>query len=190
MMVRLNKIYTRTGDDGSTGLVSGDRRAKDDARIEAFGTVDEANCTIGMARLHTQGSELDAVLSRIQNDFFDLGADLATPHTDEKLDYEPLRIVAAQVDWLETEIDRLNADLEPLRSFVLPAGSPLATHLHLARTIARRAERAMVTLAARETINPEALRYINRVSDFLFVAARHANDNGAGDVLWVPGKNR
>jgi cob(I)alamin adenosyltransferase len=109
---------------------------------------------------------------------------------DEKLDYEPLRIVAAQVDWLETEIDRLNADLEPLKSFVLPAGSPLATHLHLARTIARRAERAMVTLAAKETINPEALRYINRVSDFLFVAARHANDKGAGDVLWVPGKNR
>jgi cob(I)alamin adenosyltransferase len=190
MMVRLNKIYTRTGDDGTTGLVSGDRRAKDDARIEAFGTVDEANCTIGMARLYTSGSELDAVLSRIQNDFFDLGADLATPHTDEKLEYEPLRIVAAQVDWLETQIDRLNADLEPLRSFVLPAGTALATHLHLARTIARRAERAMVTLAAKETINPEALRYINRVSDFLFVAARHANDKGAGDVLWVPGKNR
>jgi cob(I)alamin adenosyltransferase len=190
-MVRLNKIYTRTGDAGTTGLGSGERRAKHDLRVEAYGTVDEANSALGLARLHAS-DELDTVLSRIQNDFFDLGADLATPDTGEKLDYEPLRITDAQVTRIEEDIDRLNADLQPLRSFVLPAGPPLSSHLHMARTIARRAERAMTALAAQdaETVNPAALRYINRVSDFLFVAARHANDKGKADVLWVPGKNR
>lgn len=189
-MVRLNKIYTRTGDAGTTGLGTGERRAKHDLRIEAFGTVDETNSTIGLARLHA-GAELDTMLSRIQNDLFDLGADLATPDT-QALDYEPLRIAQSQVQALEADIDRLNERLAPLRSFVLPAGSPLAAHLHVARTVARRAERLMTALAAieGEHVNPAALRYINRLSDLLFVAARHANDDGAADVLWVPGKNR
>ena len=189
-MVRLNRIYTRTGDDGTTGLVSGERRTKDDARVEAFGAVDEANAAVGVARLHSSDDALSRALSRIQNDFFDLGADLATPDTEEPPKHEPLRIAAAQVAWIEGEIDRLNETLEPLRSFVLPAGTALAAQLHVARTAARRAERAMVTLAKAEAVNPEALRYINRVSDFLFVAARHANDGGRADVLWVPGKNR
>lgn len=193
-MVKLNKIYTRTGDDGTTGLGSGERRLKHDLRVEAYGTVDEANSCLGLARLHTEKDfpELDAMLMRIQNDLFDLGADLATPDTGETLAYEPLRIIDSQVLRLETEIDRLNANLAPLRSFVLPGGSPASAALHLARTVARRAERHMVELAQKpdETVTPAALKYINRVSDFLFVAARVVNDNGAKDVLWVPGHNR
>lgn len=192
-MVKLNKIYTRTGDDGTTGLVAGERRPKYDLRIEAYGTVDETNAVIGLARLHTSDHpDLDAMLMRIQNDCFDLGADLATPDTGEKLDYEPLRIVDAQVERIEADIDRLNADLEPLRSFVLPGGTAASAHLHLARTVSRRAERLMVELAAREneTVNPAAIRFANRLSDFFFVAARWVNDHGRTDVLWVPGKNR
>lgn len=192
-MVRLNKIYTRTGDNGTTGLVAGPRRSKSDLRVEAYGTVDEANAFVGLARQHTgELSELDSMLMRIQNDLFDLGADLATPDTGEKPAYEPLRIVAAQVARLEGEIDRLNAELEPLRSFVLPAGSAASAALHAARTIARRAERHMVALAETEgeTVSREAIAYINRLSDFLFVAGRWANDRGRADVLWIPGKNR
>lgn len=192
-MVKLNKIYTRTGDNGTTGLVSGPRRLKSDLRVDAYGAVDETNAFIGLARQHTVGiADVDAILMRIQNDLFDLGADLATPDTGEKPEYEPLRIVATQVTWLETEIDRLNADLEPLRSFVLPAGSAASASLHVARTVARRAERQIVALAQVETeiVSPEAIAYINRLSDFLFVAARFANDKGHADVLWIPGKNR
>jgi cob(I)alamin adenosyltransferase len=191
-MVKLNKIYTRTGDDGSTGLASGERRAKHDARVEAYGDVDEANSAIGLARLSTAAMpELDAMLERIQNDMFDLGADLATPPSDQPLGYEPLRIVTAQVTRLEAEIDALNARLTPLRSFVLPGGSPAAAALHLARAISRRAERRMVALAASgEEVSAPALQFINRLSDFLFVAARVANHDGAGDVLWKPGQNR
>jgi cob(I)alamin adenosyltransferase len=192
-MVKLNKIYTKTGDDGTTGLVSGPRRLKDDLRVEAYGTIDEANSAIGMARLHTAGlSELDAMLMSIQNDLFDLGADLATPDTGEPPAYEPLRIAETQVDRVEHDIDQLNADLEPLKSFILPGGSPAAAHLHIARTIARRAERLMVELARTdgEIVGEPAMKYVNRLSDFLFVAARHANDQGRADVLWVPGKNR
>ncbi|MDX8478981.1 cob(I)yrinic acid a,c-diamide adenosyltransferase [Mesorhizobium sp. VK24D] len=193
-MVKLNKIYTRTGDDGTTGLGSGERRLKSDLRVEAYGTVDEANACIGMARIHT-GKEhpvIDAMLSRIQNDLFDLGADLAVPDAGRTLDYEPLRIVAAQTERVEKDIDLLNKDLQPLKSFVLNGGTPAAAALHLARTVARRAERIMVALAQHpaEHVNREALKYINRVSDFLFVAARAVNDNGKADVLWVPGKNR
>lgn len=187
-MVKLNKIYTRTGDDGTTGLASGARRAKHDLRVDAYGTVDEANAAIGLARLHADAA-LDAVLSRIQNELFDLGADLATPDTGEDLGYEPLRIIHAQVARLEADIDVANAQLAPLRSFVLPAGTPLAAHLHLARTIARRAERQMTALAAREAVSKEALAYVNRLSDYLFVAARVAN-LAEGDVLWAPGKTR
>lgn len=193
-MVRLNKIYTRTGDDGTTGLGSGERRLKSDLRVDAYGTVDEANACIGLARIHTQAGfpELDAMLGRIQNDLFDLGADLATPDTGKKLDYEPLRIVASQVTRVEADIDELNKKLEPLRSFVLPGGSEAAAALHLARTVARRAERIMVALAQEpdEQVNGDGLKYINRVSDLLFVAARVVNDNGNADVLWVPGQNR
>jgi cob(I)alamin adenosyltransferase len=193
-MVKLNKIYTRTGDDGTTGLGTGARRLKSDIRIDAYGTVDEANACIGMARVHTAGShpEIDAMLGRIQHDLFDLGADLCVPDEGKPLGYEPLRIVASQVARLEAEIDLLNKDLQPLRSFVLSGGSPAAAALHLARTVARRAERIMVALAQdpREHVNPEGVKYINRVSDFLFVAARVVNDNGNADVLWVPGKNR
>ena len=193
-MVRLNKIYTRTGADGTTGLGSGERRLKSDLRIEAYGTVDEANACIGIARTHTAGAHaaVDAMLARIQNDLFDLGADLAVPDTGKKLDYEPLRITAGQVLRLEQDIDLLNKDLQPLRSFVLNGGSPAAAALHLARTVARRAERVMVALAQdpAESVNPEGVKYINRASDLLFVAARTVNDKGAADVLWVPGKNR
>jgi cob(I)alamin adenosyltransferase len=192
-MVKLNKIYTKTGDDGTTGLVTGPRRLKDDLRVEAYGTIDEANSAIGLARLHTAGlPELDAMLMSIQNDLFDLGADLATPDTGEPPTYEPLRIAETQVDRVEHDIDRLNAGLEPLKSFILPGGSPAAAHLHLARTIARRAERLMVALARTdgEIVGEPAMKYVNRLSDFLFVAARHANDQGHADVLWVPGKNR
>jgi len=193
-MVRLNRIYTRTGDDGTTGLGAGNRRPKFDLRIEAIGTVDEANAAIGLARVHTGDAfpEIDAVLGRIQNDLFDLGADLATPEADRKLNHEPLRIAASQVARLEGEMDRLNENLQPLRSFVLPGGSPAAAALHLARTVARRAERVMVELSRKpgEHVNLEALKYVNRLSDFLFVAARTVNDNGKADVLWVPGENR
>jgi cob(I)alamin adenosyltransferase len=193
-MVKLNKIYTRTGDDGTTGLGTGARRLKSDIRIDAYGTVDEANACIGMARVHTAGAypEIDAMLGRIQHDLFDLGADLCVPDEGKPLGYEPLRIVASQVARIEAEIDLLNKDLQPLRSFVLSGGSPAAAALHLARTVARRAERIMVALAQdpQEHVNPEGIKYINRVSDFLFVAARVVNDNGNADVLWVPGKNR
>jgi cob(I)alamin adenosyltransferase len=192
-MVRLNKIYTRTGDDGMTGLTTGPRRLKSDLRVEAYGTIDEANSFIGLARQHTaEFAVLDAMLMRIQNDLFDLGADLSAPDTGETLAYEPLRIIAAQVTRLETEIDALNADLDPLRSFVLPGGSGAAAALHIARTVARRAERQMVELTRMEgeTVSHEALAYINRLSDFLFVAARWTNGKGKSDVLWVPGKNR
>lgn len=192
-MVKLNKIYTKTGDDGTTGLVAGPRRLKDDLRVEAFGTIDEANSAIGIARLHMQDMpELDAMLMSIQNDLFDLGADLATPDNGTPPEYEPLRIVENQVTRIENDIDQLNADLQPLRSFVLPGGHPAAAHLHLARTITRRAERLMVTLSRSEgeIVSAAALKYVNRLSDFLFVAARHANDRGRQDVLWVPGKNR
>ncbi|MHC5306108.1 cob(I)yrinic acid a,c-diamide adenosyltransferase [Bartonella sp. LJL80] len=186
-MVKLNKIYTRTGDDGTTGLVNGPRRLKADLRVEAYGAVDEANAAIGVARLRTSGT-LDAMLENIQNDLFDLGADLATPQ--DSADYESLRIVADQVLRLENDIDALNNALAPLTSFVLPGGSDASAALHLARTIARRAERVMVALHQHEDVGQSALSYINRLSDFLFVAARHANDDGKQDVLWIPGKNR
>ena len=192
-MVKLNKIYTRTGDDGTTGLVTGPRRLKHDLRVEAYGTVDETNSVIGLARLHTADQpDLDAMLARIQNDLFDLGADLAAPDTGEELSYEPLRIISAQVKRLESEIDALNASLDPLRSFILPGGAPAAAWLHLARTVSRRAERHMVALskAEGEVVSAAALEYINRLSDFLFVAGRHVNDGGKADILWVPGKNR
>ncbi|MDX8455501.1 cob(I)yrinic acid a,c-diamide adenosyltransferase [Mesorhizobium sp. VK9D] len=193
-MVKLNKIYTRTGDDGTTGLGTGERRLKSDLRVDAYGTVDEANACIGMARIHTAAEHpaIDAMLSRIQNDLFDLGADLAVPDDGRPLEYEPLRIVAAQTGRVEQDIDLVNKELQPLKSFVLNGGTPAAAALHLARTVARRAERIMVALAQdpAEHVNSEALKYINRVSDFLFVAARAVNDNGKADVLWVPGKNR
>lgn len=192
MMVKLNKIYTRTGDDGTTGLVAGPRRKKHDLRVESYGEVDEANSCIGVVRHHlADHPALDAMLMRIQNDLFDLGADLATPDTGKKLEYEPLRIVQAQVDRLESEIDTLNADLEPLRSFVLPGGTAAAAALHVARTVARRAERRIVALQdGGETVSAAAVAYINRLSDFLFVAARWVNDKGNTDILWVPGQNR
>jgi cob(I)alamin adenosyltransferase len=193
-MVVLSKIYTRTGDDGTTGLVSGERRPKYDLRVEAVGAVDEASAAIGLARAHLDAnqSDTDALLARVQNDLFDLGADLATPPGSERQGREALRIVAAQVERLEHEIDRLNADLEPLRTFVLPGGSQAAAALHLARTIVRRAERLMWALAAREpgSVGAEALKYCNRLSDLLFVAGRWINDRGAADLLWVPGQNR
>ncbi len=193
-MVKLNKIYTRTGDDGTTGLGTGERRLKSDLRIDAYGTIDEANACIGMARIHTAATHpaIDAMLGRIQNDLFDLGADLAVPDDGKPLGYEPLRITAVQTDRVEKDIDLLNKDLQPLKSFVLNGGTPAAAALHLARTVARRAERIMVALtqAPGEHVSREAIRYINRVSDFLFVAARAVNDNGNADVLWVPGKNR
>jgi cob(I)alamin adenosyltransferase len=191
-MVRLNKIYTRTGDDGTTGLGNGARVHKYDVRVEAYGTVDETNATIGLARLHTADHAVDAMLARIQNDLFDLGADLCTPLSHEPLPYEPLRIVEEQVKRLESEIDLLNAELSPLKSFVLPGGSAAAAYLHLARTVSRRAERLMTQLAAQhgEHVGGPALRYVNRLSDFLFVASRALNDQGRRDVLWVPGKNR
>ena len=193
-MVKLNKIYTRTGDDGTTGLGTGERRLKSDLRIDAYGTIDEANACIGMARIHTAATHpaIDAMLGRIQNDLFDLGADLAVPDDGQPLGYEPLRITAVQTDRVEKDIDLLNKDLQPLKSFVLNGGTPAAAALHLARTVARRAERIMVALTQNpgEHVSREAIKYINRVSDFLFVAARAVNDNGNADVLWVPGKNR
>ena len=194
-MVVLNKIYTKTGDDGTTALGSGERRRKSDVRVAAYGTVDEANAAIGCARLYAvagdANAELDAMLMRMQNDLFDLGADLATPETDEPPEYEPLRVSADQVARVEADIDALNAALEPLRSFVLPGGSAAAAHLHVARTVMRRAERLMVELSlGGEAVNPHAMTYANRASDFLFVAARATNDSGRADVLWVPGQNR
>ncbi|PRX37728.1 cob(I)alamin adenosyltransferase [Meinhardsimonia xiamenensis] len=190
-MVVLNRIYTRTGDAGDTALGNGARVSKADARVDAYGTVDELNSTVGLARLHATG-EMDSALSRIQNDLFDLGADLCRPLAEGEAEAEhpPLRIIAAQVERLEAEIDTMNAGLEPLRSFILPGGNALAAHLHLARTVARRAERLAVALARHEAVNAEAIRYLNRLSDWLFVAARVANDNGRDDVLWVPGANR
>jgi cob(I)alamin adenosyltransferase len=187
-MVRLTRIYTRGGDAGETSLGDGARVAKTDARVAAFGTVDEANAAIGVARLHVSG-DADAMLGRIQNDLFDLGADLCTPE-EENPAYAPLRVTEGQVERLEREIDAMNETLAPLNSFVLPGGSPAAAHLHVARTVTRRAERLIVALAAREKVNPAALRYANRLSDHLFVMSRHLNDNGARDVLWVPGGNR
>lgn len=193
-MVALTRIYTRTGDDGRTALATGERRPKYDPRIEAYGTVDETNACIGLVRLHTGADPgLDAILARIQNDLFDLGADLATP--SGKADASPagaLRIVDAQVERLEREIDTMNDGIAPLRSFVLPGGSAAAAHLHLARTVCRRAERLAVALSDRpdETVSPAAIKYLNRLSDLLFVASRHANARGETDVLWVPGQNR
>jgi len=184
-MVKLTKIYTRGGDAGMTSLATGERRAKHDLRIAANGAVDEASSAIGLARLHAAG-DLDAALARIQNDLFDLGADISTP---DSLD-GALRIVDAQVERLEREIDALNARLKPLDSFILPGGGPAGAHLHMARALARRAERAATALAAAEAVNPAAIKYLNRLSDLLFQMARHANDDGASDVLWVPGENR
>ncbi len=192
-MVVLNKIYTRTGDDGTTGLATGERVEKWNLRVESYGAVDETNSAIGVARLHAAGdSDLDAMLGRIQNDLFDLGADLATPERDKPLGWTPLRIVEAQVTRLESEIDQINAAIPPLNSFILPGGSALSAYLHVARTVSRRAERLVAQLAATpdEKVSAPALAYANRLSDFLFVAARRANDNGASDVLWVPGANR
>lgn len=190
-MVVLNRIYTRTGDDGTTALGSGERRPKYDLRVSAYGTVDETNAAIGVARLHLKSTvELDAMLGLIQNDLFDLGADLSVPQREGKA--ERLRIVSTQVVRLEGDIDSLNLKLAPLTSFVLPGGTAGAAYLHLARTICRRAERIMVELAAKpdEPVSDAAIQYINRLSDFLFVASRAANNNGADDVLWVPGQNR
>jgi cob(I)alamin adenosyltransferase len=192
-MVVLNKIYTRTGDDGTTALGTGERRKKYDLRIAAYGTLDETNSVIGIARLHTaEDAALDAALSRIQNDLFDVGADLTTPGKGKGPGGARLTVTAAQVDWLEAEIDRLNDELEPLRSFILPGGSAAAAYLHLARTVCRRAERLIAELSDRpdESVTREVLKYVNRLSDFLFVAARHANGKGARDALWKPGQNR
>ena len=191
-MVKLDRIYTRGGDKGMTSLGNGERVPKHDLRVEAYGAVDEANATIGLVRLHTAGSDLDAILSRIQNDLFDLGADLSTPEDE---DNDPrrrpaLRVTQVQVDRLEAEIDAMNARLSPLTSFILPGGSAAAAYLHLARTVVRRAERLVTALQDAERLNPAALSYINRLSDHLFVAARHANQDGTADVLWVPGLNR
>ena len=189
-MVVLNKIYTRTGDKGETALGNGVRVAKFDLRVSAYGTVDETNASVGLARLHAEG-DIDDKLAAIQNDLFDLGADLCRPDMakDAEAEYTPLRVTPAQVDRLESEIDVMNAELEPLRSFVLPGGSVLSSHFHLCRTVSRRAERLTVELAASEDVNPAAIKYLNRLSDWFFVASRIANDNGKRDVLWVPGKN-
>jgi cob(I)alamin adenosyltransferase len=192
-MVVLNRIYTRTGDDGSTALGTGERRRKYDLRVAAYGTVDELNAAIGVARLHVGADrDLDAVLTRIQNDLFDVGADLCMPDKGKGPGGARLDVTEAQVDWLERQIDRLNEELTPLRSFVLPGGSAAASHLHHARTVCRRAERLIVELADKpgETVTPAAVKYVNRLSDFLFVAARFANQKGTADVLWVPGQNR
>jgi cob(I)alamin adenosyltransferase len=190
-MVVLSKIYTRTGDKGDTALGNGARVAKYDARGEAYGTTDELNSIVGLARLHAEG-EMDVQLGRIQNDLFDLGADLCRPDMakDAEAEYPPLRVVMAQVERLEAEIDVMNADLEPLRSFNLPGGTALAANLHQCRTVARRAERLSVYLSSQEAVNNAVVKYLNRLSDWFFVAARIANDQGRADVLWVPGANR
>jgi cob(I)alamin adenosyltransferase len=195
-LVRLNRIYTRTGDDGTTGLGDGERRPKYDARVDAYGEIDELNCVIGLARLTTSVSgdpdlqRIEATLARAQNDLFDLGADLCFPPKPDESG--ALRVTASQVDAIESAIDELNIDLTPLKSFVLPGGSPAAAALHQARTVCRRAERAVVALAATEgeSVGAPAIAYVNRLSDYLFVAARYANKRGAEDVLWVPGANR
>jgi cob(I)alamin adenosyltransferase len=192
-LVVLNKIYTRTGDDGTTALGTGERRKKYDLRISAYGTLDEVNAALGIARLHTaDDAALDAALSRVQNDLFDVGADLCTPGKGRGPGGARLTVTVAQVTWLESEIDRLNAEIAPLTSFILPGGSPAAAYLHLARTVCRRAERLIAELLdkADESVTPEVLKYVNRLSDYLFVAARHANDKGTRDVLWKPGQNR
>ncbi|HTV37929.1 MAG TPA: cob(I)yrinic acid a,c-diamide adenosyltransferase [Xanthobacteraceae bacterium] len=192
-MVVLNRIYTRTGDDGTTALGTGERRKKYDLRIAAYGTLDEANAAIGIARLHTAGDAgLDAALAHIQNDLFDVGADLTMPGKGKGPDGARLTVTEKQVAWLESEIDRFNAGLAPLRSFVLPGGSAAAAYLHLARTICRRGERLIAELRDKpgESIGDDVLKYVNRLSDFLFVAGRYANDKGARDVLWAPGRNR
>jgi len=190
-MVVLNKIYTKTGDHGETALGNGARVPKDSPRVSAYGTVDETNATVGLARLHATG-DTDARLALIQNDLFDLGADLCRPEmpADAKAEYPPLRVNDAQVARLETEIDTMNKALSPLRSFILPGGSALAAHLHLCRTVSRRAERLAVALSAQDPVSPAAIKYLNRLSDWFFVAARVANGNGLDDVLWVPGANR
>ena len=190
-MVVLNKIYTRTGDKGDTALGDATRVAKHDARVSAYGTSDELNAFVGVARLDAS-DDMDAALARIQNDLFDLGADLCRPDmaSDAQAEYPPLRMIDAQVERLEQEIDAMNAGLQPLRSFILPGGAPLAARLHVCRTVARRAERLTVELAASEQVNPVAIRFLNRLSDWFFVAARFANDRGKNDVLWVPGANR
>jgi cob(I)alamin adenosyltransferase len=192
-MVRLNKIYTRTGDDGTTALGSGERRKKYDLRIAAYGTLDEVNAVIGVARLHTASDAvLDGALSHIQNDLFDVGADLCTPGFGKGPGGARLTVTDKQVAWLEDEIDRLNAELAPLRSFILPGGSAAAAYLHFARTVCRRAERLIAELKEKpeEIVTPEALKYVNRLSDYLFVAGRYANAKGTADVLWKPGQNR
>lgn len=190
-MVVLSKIYTRTGDAGETALGNGSRVAKHSQRVNAYGTVDETNATVGLARLHATG-ELDEQLSAIQNDLFDLGADLCRPdmEKDAEAEYPPLRMTMAQVERLEAQIDAMNDALEPLRSFILPGGSPLAAHLHLCRTVARRAERLSVELGTVESVNPAGVKYLNRLSDWFFVASRIANNDGKDDVLWIPGANR
>ncbi|MEP5760483.1 MAG: cob(I)yrinic acid a,c-diamide adenosyltransferase [Litoreibacter sp.] len=190
-MVVLSKIYTKTGDKGETALGNGERVAKHSIRVDAYGTVDETNATVGLARLHAQG-EMDTQLSAIQNDLFDLGADLCRPDmgNDAQAEYPPLRLSDVQVERLETEIDAMNVALQPLRSFVLPGGSALAAHLHLCRTVSRRAERLSVELSTIETVNSAAIKYLNRLSDWFFVASRIANNDGKADVLWVPGANR
>ncbi|MFP7569913.1 cob(I)yrinic acid a,c-diamide adenosyltransferase [Marivita sp. S2033] len=190
-MVVLNKIYTRSGDKGETALGDGTRVAKYAKRVSAYGTTDELNAVVGLARLHADG-DIDGLLSLIQNDLFDLGADLCRPDMaqDADAEYPPLRMIASQVDRLESEIDAMNARLEPLRSFILPGGSALSAYLHQCRTVARRAERLTVELATVEDVNPAAITYLNRLSDWFFVAARIANDDGKSDVLWVPGANR
>ena len=191
-MVVLNKIYTRTGDAGETALGNGARVAKHSARVTAYGTVDELNATLGLARLHAGDGQMAEQIARIQNDLFDLGADLCSPDMEKDADaeYPPLRMAPSQVDRLEREIDAMNRALEPLRSFILPGGSALAAHLHLCRTVARRAERLTVELATVEGVNEAALKYLNRLSDWFFVAGRIANDDGRSDILWVPGANR
>ncbi len=190
-MVVLSKIYTKTGDGGETALGNGTRVSKTSSRVSAYGTVDETNATVGLARLHASG-DMDAMLAAIQNDLFDLGADLCRPEMDKDADaeYPPLRLADSQVTRLENEIDVMNADLATLRSFVLPGGNALAAHLHLCRTVSRRAERLSIELAGDESINPATVKYLNRLSDWFFVASRVANGNGAKDVLWVPGANR
>ena len=192
-MVVLNRIYTRTGDDGTTALGTGERRKKYDPRIDAYGTLDEVNAVIGLVRLATaDDAVLDAMLARIQNDLFDVEADLCMPQGGKGPGGARLSVTDTQVEWLEQQIDRLNDDLAPLKSFILPGGRPAAAYLHLARTVCRRAERVMVELNDKpgEGVTPAALKYVNRLSDFLFVAGRHANDKGACDVLWQPGQNR
>lgn len=190
-MVVLSKIYTKTGDAGETSLGNGARVAKHSLRVTAYGTVDEVNATVGLARLHAD-TALDGQLSMISNDLFDVGADLCRPdiEKDAEAEYPPLRVTADQVSRVETEIDAMNAKLEPLRSFILPGGSAISAYLHLCRTVARRAERLTVELATVEAVNPDAVKYLNRLSDWFFVAARYANNEGKNDVLWVPGANR